>query len=398
MTTAVRPGSRFRLPGTQPIVRDPDEDHRAATPLELLFDLCFVVAVAQAAAAYHHELVEGHVADGVVGFLGGFFAVWWGWMNFTWFSSAHDRDDVVHRFLTLTQMAGALVLAAGVSRAVVDGDFGIAVVGYVVMRMGLVASWLRVAAGHPEGRTRALRFAGGITVLQILWVVRLALPEEIALPSFALLALGELAVPIWAESALREPLFHPHHIEERYGLFTILVLGESILSATVGFQQAIDAGGLSAELVVVGAAALVIAFGCWWLYFDHPGHLSPTRAQGFRWGYGHVLVFAALAALGAGVHVAIEAVEGHGSTRVGALAVAVPTAGFLLGIVLILVLTGSPALNMRVLPKLVGAVVVVAIGLVAGVTATVVLSALVVAAIVAYMISAGAAPPLDEPL
>jgi low temperature requirement protein LtrA len=325
--------------------------------------------------------------------------VWWGWMNFTWFSSAHDTDDVPHRILTLTQMAGALILAAGVSRAVVDGDFGIAVVGYVVMRMGLVVSWLRVAAGHPEGRTRALRFAGGITALQVLWVARLALPDEgIWLLSFAVLAIGELVVPIWAESALREPLFHPHHIEERYGLFTILVLGESLLSATAGFQQAIDAGGLSVELVVLGLSGLVLAFGCWWLYFDHPGHLSPTRAQGFRWGYGHVLVFAALAALGAGVYVALEAVEGHGSERVGALAVAVPIAGFFLGIVLILVLTGSPALDIRVVPKVVGAVVVVAVGAVAPVTVTVVVCAVVVATLVGYMITRGVDPPLDQPL
>ena len=102
--------------------------------------------------------------------------------------------------------------------------------------------------------------------------------------------------------------------------------------------------------------------------------------------------------IGAGVYVGIEAVMGHGSERVGALAMAVPTAGFLLGIVAILVLTGSPALNMRVMPKLVGAAVVVAIGLVASVLATAVLSAVVIAAIVAYMISVGATPPIDEPL
>jgi low temperature requirement protein LtrA len=398
MTAAVRPGSRFRLPGAQPIVRDPDEVHRAATPLELLFDLCFVVAMAQCAAAYHHELVEGHVADGVVGFLGGFFAVWWGWMNFTWFSSAHDSDDVTHRVLTLIQMAGALVLAAGVSRAVEDGNFGIAVVGYVVMRMGLVLSWLRVARRHPEGRVRALRFAGGITVLQVLWVARLGLPEEIGLVTFAVLAVGEMVVPMWAESALRQPLFHPHHIEERYGLFTILVLGESLLAATIGFREAIDAGGASTELIVIGIAGLVIAFGCWWLYFDHPGHLSPTPEQGFRWGYGHVLVFAALAALGAGVYVGVETLAGHGSERVGALAMALPIAGFLLGIVLILVLTGSPALDVRVLPKIGGAIVVAAAGLVASVTVTAVVSAAVVGAIVGFMISVGADAPIDEPL
>ena len=97
-----------------PVIRDPDEEHRASTPLELFVDLTFVVAVAQAAASLHHELVEGHVGDGVVGFAMAFFGVWWAWMNFTWFASAHDANDVPYRLLTLVQIAGALVYAAAV--------------------------------------------------------------------------------------------------------------------------------------------------------------------------------------------------------------------------------------------------------------------------------------------
>ena len=76
------------------VTRDPDEPSRASTPLELFFDLTFVVAVARASAALHHELAGGHVAAGVWGFVGVFFAVWWAWMNASWFASAHDADDV----------------------------------------------------------------------------------------------------------------------------------------------------------------------------------------------------------------------------------------------------------------------------------------------------------------
>ena len=104
--------------------RPVDEEHRVATPLELLFDLSFVVAVVAAAAELHHALADGHVGDGarrptcMV-----FFAIWWAWMNFTWFASAYDTDDVPYRLLTLVQMAGVLVLAAGVPRAFEHGDF-----------------------------------------------------------------------------------------------------------------------------------------------------------------------------------------------------------------------------------------------------------------------------------
>ena len=100
-----------------------DEPHRAATPLELFFDLCFVVAVAQAAASLHHAVAEGHLGHALTSYLMVFFAIWWAWMNFTWFASAYDTDDAPYRLATLVQIAGVLVLAAGVPAAFADGDF-----------------------------------------------------------------------------------------------------------------------------------------------------------------------------------------------------------------------------------------------------------------------------------
>src|SRR5262245_30498329 len=90
--------------------RDPAEPHRAATNLELLFDLCFVVAVAYASAGLHHAIAGNHAATGIASYLTVFFAIWWGWMNFSWFSSAYDNDDGVHRLATLVQIAGALIM------------------------------------------------------------------------------------------------------------------------------------------------------------------------------------------------------------------------------------------------------------------------------------------------
>jgi low temperature requirement protein LtrA len=367
-------------------VRDPGEAERAATPLELLFDLTFVVAVSRAAAALHHGLVEGHVATGVAGFGAVFFAVWWAWMNYTWFSSAHDSDDVAHRLLTLVQMTGVLILAVGVSPAADHGDFRVVVLGYVVMRCGLVAAWLRVARDQPSNRVRALRYALGIVVLQVLWVARLALPDRWPALSFLVLVVGELAVPVWAERASPEPLFHPGHIAERYGLFTVIVLGESILSATVGFEAALDLDGFSAALAAVGFGGVVIAFAAWWLYFNHPGHLAPTPAQGFTWGYSHIVVFAALAAGGAGLAVAAEAITGPADDRVAALAVAIPVALFLAGLALLLVLTGRSPGESAVTLKLTGAAAALAIGLVAPVAVAVVGCAAVLTALTLLMV------------
>ena len=154
--TTDRAGTRWwmRMSG-----RDPAEAHRAATPLELLFDLCFVVAVAQAASAFHHDLADGAFGHGLFSYLVVFFTIWWPWMNFTWFASAYDTDDVPYRLLTFVQIAGVLIVAAGVPRVFEELDFSITVVGYVIMRIALVGQWLRAARQDPTGRPVALRYA-----------------------------------------------------------------------------------------------------------------------------------------------------------------------------------------------------------------------------------------------
>ena len=319
----------------QMLPRDREEPHRASTPLELLFDLCFVVAVAQAADRLHHALADGHTAAGVLSYAMAFFAIWWAWMNFTWFASASDADDVPYRLLTLLQIAGVLVLAAGVPAAF-DGDFKMVTAGYVLMRVAMVTQWLRVARDHPAGRTTAVRYAAGIAVVQAGWLALLAVPRPWNLAGFVLLAASELAVPVWAERAGQPIAWHPGHIAERYGLFTLIVLGESVLAATVAVQSGLVTSGLSAPLIIVAAGGLVLLFTLWWSYFGHPAAEGLRLAPGgaFRWGYGHVLVFACLAAVGAGLQVNAETVGHHThlSARVAALSLAAPVALYLVTI------------------------------------------------------------------
>jgi low temperature requirement protein LtrA len=313
--------------------RDRDERDRSATPLELLFDLCFVVAVAQTADHLHHALAQGHIADGVVSYGSVFFAIWWAWMNFTWFASAYDTDDVPYRLLTLLQIGGGLLLAAGVADGFDRQDFTVVTVGYVVMRVAMVTQWLRVAHDHPAGRGTALRYAAGIAALQLGWIALLALPLSWRGPGFLLLAAGELAVPVWAERSGQPTAWHPGHIAERYGLFTLIVLGECVLAATTTVQAAIGTGGLSPSLVVVAAGGLVLLFALWWSYFDRPAAegLRASPRSAFGWGYWHLLVLASLAAVGAGLQVVAETVDRHGSLsdRVASLTLAVPVALFL---------------------------------------------------------------------
>ncbi|MEV4645959.1 low temperature requirement protein A [Saccharopolyspora sp. NPDC049426] len=315
------------------VSRDPEEEHRAATPLELLFDLCFVAAVGQAAVQLHHGLSEGHFAPVSTGYMMVFFAIWWAWMNFTWFASAYDTDDAPYRLLTLLQMGGVLVLAAGVPAAFHDYDFLIVTLGYVVMRVAMIAQWLRAAAEHPEGRSCSLRYAGGIAVVQVGWLLRLLLPHPYSEIGFLLLVAAELAVPAFAERHA-PTTWHPHHIAERYGLFTIIVLGEVVLAVTAAMQEDVADGGWSAGLLEIGVGGLLMIFVMWWFYFKHSPvqHLRENLRSSLTWGYSHIFVFAAVAAVGAGLEVAIDADahKAHIGEVSAALTVAVPLAVYLL--------------------------------------------------------------------
>jgi low temperature requirement protein LtrA len=309
------------------------EAHRAASPLELFFDLCFVVAIAQAGAQLVHAVAESHTGEGIASYAMVFFAIWWAWMNFTWFASAYDNDDVLYRVVTLIQIAGVLVLAAGVPRAFEDHDFLAVILGYIIMRLALTAQWLR-AARSSEGpeRTMALRYAGGVVLCQVGWLGLLLLPEGGRYWLFLVMALLEMCVPLVAEKA-HPTAWHPHHIAERYGLLTIIVLGETIAAATVAVQSGIDESRSLDELLPIAAGGLLIIFCAWWIYFAVPihGHLR-TSKQAFVWGYGHYVVFASAAAIGAGLEVAVEQAIGkaHLSTLAASAAVTLPTALFLL--------------------------------------------------------------------
>lgn len=286
------------------------EEERASTPLELLFDLTAVVAVAAAATRLHHGLAAGEMQDAMVDFIQAFFVVWWPWMSYTWFASAYDTDDVPFRLATLVQMIGVLLIAIGIPQEAGGGAAGI--IGFFLMRATLVVQWCRAALEHAERRHTCLRYAVAIGLLQLLWLVRAGwLPASWQLPSFAVLATCELAVPVWAARAGETP-WHGHHVAERYGLFTIILLGECMVASANAISSALATGGWSLDLAVASVSIIGLIMGLWWAYFLIPFAqvLQLHRERGFLWGYGHALVFIALAALGGVLEVVADALKG----------------------------------------------------------------------------------------
>ena len=217
--------------------RDPDEAHRAATPLELLFDLTFVVAYGIAADELAHYLAEDHIRDRDDRVLHRAFAITWAWINFSWFASAYDTDDWVYRLTTMLQMVGVIILALGlptVFESIDEGETvnnGVMVAGYVVMRVG---------DGLPLGARRA---PGPGATLGVQDVHRHDPDRPGRLAGAAVRAhergadvhLGrragvvEFVGPYIAERRKGGTPWHPHHIAERYGLLVIIALGEGII-------------------------------------------------------------------------------------------------------------------------------------------------------------------------
>ena len=300
--------------------RDPNESHRSATPLELLFDLTFVVAFSQAAAQAAHLFELGHFGPAILGLSFALFAICWAWINYSWLASAYDNDDVFFRIATMIQMVGVLVLALGLPqffRSVDEGehlDTSIVVVGYVIMRIATVALWLRAARHDTARRRPALAYATIVSVAQAGWVI-LGLsnaPLAVALVLFVCLAVIELAAPVLIERKYGGTPWNAGHIAERYGLLVIITLGEVVLGTITAISAVVEVQGwtLEAALVAFGGTALV--FGLWWVYFTMPSAevLTRFRGRGFTWGYGHLLIFGSLAATGAGLHVAAYVIEG----------------------------------------------------------------------------------------
>lgn len=320
--------------------RHPHEPHRTASSLELFFDLVFVIAVGGAASSFHHALTENHVQHGILGFIVMFFSIWWAWMNFTWFATSFDCDDWLYRVLTIFQMGGVVVFSTGIP-AGFDGDFRLAVAGYVIMRICMATQWFRAGLTNPEYRATAFRYGWGILAVQVLWVLRLIFLADSALglPTFILLGLAEIAVPIFAEQKKFTP-WHPHHITERYGLFTLVILGEGLLGASNAVIEGLSETEALHRMIAVAVLALIGTACIWWIYFWPPHHGAITSFRNsLTYGYVHYFVFASAAAFAAGIELLVDVETGHShlTERGASLALAVPISILLIGIWLVII-------------------------------------------------------------
>lgn len=321
--------------------RDPDEQHRVATPLELLFDLTFVIAFGIAATEFTHLLIEEHIGSGLAAFTLAAFSICWAWINFSWFASAFDTDDWIYRLMTMLQMVGVIILALGLPQVFASVEHGdhvdnnIMVAGYVVMRVALVGQWLRAAMQDPQRRPACLIYAAVVSLTQLGWIGLIFAHTSLTVffVCAVLLVAVEMSGPYLAETRSGGTPWHTHHIVERYGLLAIIALGEGVVGTVASISAVVGEQGWSANAVLVAVAGTGLTFGMWWTYFLLPAAdlLHPHRESSFRYGYLHIVVFGSIVATGAGLHAAayyIEHKSGLGSAAT-VLSVALPVGIYL---------------------------------------------------------------------
>ena len=278
---------------------------RRASWLELFFDLCFVVAVGAVAHTLHGE----PTIAGLALFAALFIPVWWSWMEYAWYATSFPEGGLFNRFGALAAMLTVLAMAAQVGNASHGEPRGY-ILGFVVFHAIVVTLFLRAARLYPERQAFSMRYATGFGLAGAVWLLSLALPEDVRQWVWIAALLIDLVTPWTAVLAVVERTFDVSHIPERYGLFTIIVLGEAIIAVARSMSEAT----WTPAAVTAAVAGFVIAVVVWWAYFAHPHAelLLRGRLASFIWGYGHIFVWMGIAISGVGIELAIEAAAtGH---------------------------------------------------------------------------------------
>jgi low temperature requirement protein LtrA len=280
---------------------------RHATWLELFFDLVFVLAIAELAHYLHDHLSVG----GFLGFLFLFVPVWGTWMGYTYYADLFDINGPAYRVAILAAMLLSIALAVSIHGALDGGSSGF-VAAYVALRMLLVGLYAWAWRYAREVRPQCARYVAGFSAGALIWSASLLVPEP---ARYGLWVIGiivvEIATPFFVQLTVLEELpIQVSHLPERLGLFTIIVLGESIVVTGLGVADTEWAIGS----VMVAALGFAVVGSLWWLYFDRVDESAVERAYtggvkelliGFAWAYGHLLIYAGLAVIAVGIELAI---------------------------------------------------------------------------------------------
>jgi low temperature requirement protein LtrA len=234
---------------------DAASEERHASWLELFFDLVFVVAIAQLA----QELVRDHSLGGFAIFAALFLPVFIAWQGFTFYADRFDTDDVLFRVLMLVAMLAIAALAVQIPEVATGQQDAGFVIAYVTLRSLLIALYLRARRHVPEARPLIDRYAGGYALSVAIWLGSLLVDPPARYVLWGVGLAIEYAMPVLAQRLHHRLPVDPSHVPERFALFTIIVLGESVVAVALGTADE-DWRLASAATAALGFAAVA----CLW--------------------------------------------------------------------------------------------------------------------------------------
>ncbi len=242
-----------------PVPRHHVAEQGRVTWLELFFDLVYVAALIQLG----DRLADDVSWSGVAAFAGVFTVLWWTWTGTTAFTNQFAVDDITHRVLAFVQMAavGNLAVLAATTPENWQAWF---VLAYLAARLPLVAMYLRAFRSDPGAKPRIKILLGFFGASLAIWVASLALPGDARYVAWGLGLALEFAAPLVARGRGTGGLAHDHHLQERYALFTIIVLGETFVKTLT----LVSDRGISIETQVLGGIGFFMLIAIWWTYFD----------------------------------------------------------------------------------------------------------------------------------
>ncbi len=236
------------------------EKERHASWLENFYDLIVAIVVFQLSSILNHNVS----ASGFLEFIALFIPVFWSWIGVTFYNSRFETDDLGHRLLTLLQMAAAAFMAVCVSDGLGKYSGGFAI-SYAATRAILVIEYLRTGRHVPATRPLVKRYSVGLSIAAGLWFVSALIPPPFRFIFWILGLIIDISTPmIFTRSLAIKFAPNIRHLPERFGSFTIIVLGISILAVVDGISN----HKWTAQSVIDAALGLGIAFSIWWIYFD----------------------------------------------------------------------------------------------------------------------------------
>jgi low temperature requirement protein LtrA len=345
------------------------EEERKVTWTELFYDLVFVVAVAGLGA----RLLEDPTLRGAAVFTGLFVPLWWAWAGFTFYADRYDTDDLGQRTLAVAQMIAIALMAASISGGKTDSLIAFAL-AYVAARSILIIMYLRARRHVPETAQLVGGYVRGMAVAAAIWLVSVLVPEPYRYILWAIGLLIDFYTPYRLRRIQAKVPLDVAHLPERFGLFTILVLGESMVATVAGISHE----GWVLGPTVTGVLAVTVAAGLWWIYFDNlDGTVVRRRAEQRKawkptvWIYGHLPLVIGLMATAIGLEGAVIGAGGHDWPANERWLLIAGISGALVGMAIIEIATERPdnrVSRIKAQIRVAGGLVGILIGLVGGLT------------------------------